>query len=104
MNLPAVRFSPHRPGEHFYTWALRLEELLAHAVLPLRNERRLDLTFDAAEETATSYRPEQWRYDDADVILLEGILLFKPGQVARLSARLSSRGVAAPAPEGSESR
>ncbi len=79
LNLPAVRFSAARPGEHFYANALRLEELLAHAALPLRDTRRLDLTFDATEETATTYRRERWRFDDIDVVLLEGIFLFKRG-------------------------
>lgn len=77
LNLPPVRFSPARPGEHFYRHALRLEELLAQAVLPLRAHRRLDLVFDAVEETATTFRPERWTFADVDVIVLEGIFLFK---------------------------
>lgn len=79
LNLPAIRHSAERPGEHFYANALRLEELLAQAVLPLRDSRRLDLTFDAAEETATAYPPRRWSYVDVDVVLLEGIFLFKRG-------------------------
>lgn len=79
LNLPGVRFSTERSGAHFYANALRLEELLAQAVLPLRRERRLDLTFDATEETAAAYRPERWRFDHIDVVLLEGIFLFKRG-------------------------
>ncbi len=79
LNLPSVRFSAERPGEHFYLHGLRLERLLAQAVLPLRDSRRLDLTFAAVEESATAYRPERWRFDDVDVLLLEGIFLFKRG-------------------------
>jgi uridine kinase len=79
LNLPPVRFSPEHPGEHFYRHALRLEELLSQAVLPLRDHRRLDLEFDAVEETATTFRPERWTFADVDVIVLEGIFLFKRG-------------------------
>jgi uridine kinase len=79
LNLPPVRFSADRPGKHFYQHALRLEELLARAVLPLREWGRLDLVFDAVEETATAYRPERWSFGEVDVIVLEGIFLFKRG-------------------------
>ena len=79
LNVPPVRFSPEHPGEHFYRHALRLEELLSQAVLPLRDHRRLDLMFDAVEETATTCRPERWTFADVDVIVLEGIFLLKRG-------------------------
>jgi uridine kinase len=77
LNLPARRFDPARPAEHFYAHAIRFPELFAHLVLPLRARRSLRLVADFAEETATAYRPHTYQFEDVDVILLEGIFLFK---------------------------
>jgi uridine kinase len=77
LNLPDRRFSSTDPGQHFYEHAIRFEEMFARLVLPLRERRSVDLVADFAEETATSYRPHTYRYDDVGIILLEGIFLFK---------------------------
>jgi uridine kinase len=77
LNLPAVRFDARDPAGHFYRHALRLEELFAELVLPLRERRSLRVEADFAEETATSYRRHVYEYRDLDVILLEGIYLLK---------------------------
>jgi len=77
LNLPARRFSQDRPGEHFYEHAIRFEELFDQLVLPLRARRTHEVVADFAEETATAYRPHAYRYENVDVILLEGIFLFK---------------------------
>jgi len=76
-NLPARRFSQVRPGEHFYENAIRFQELFDQLVLPLRGRRTHEVVADFAEETATAYRPHPYRFEDIDVILLEGIFLFK---------------------------
>lgn len=78
LNLPSVRFSQTHPDEHFYTCALRLEELFARLILPLRDTRSVNLKADFTEETASAYRPHTYRFEDVDVIVLEGIFLFKP--------------------------
>lgn len=77
LNLPAVRFDPERPGETFYENALRLDELFDRLVLPLRKDRSVRVTMDRVEETATTSRPQDYRFDDLDLIVLEGIYLFK---------------------------
>jgi uridine kinase len=46
-------------------------------VLPLRERRTHEVVMDFAEETATAYRPHTYRFENVDVILLEGIFLFK---------------------------
>src|SRR3990172_1626100 len=46
-------------------------------VLPLKQKRSIRLVADFTEETATSYRPHVYEYDDVEVIVLEGIYLFK---------------------------
>jgi uridine kinase len=77
LNLPEVRFSRERPAERFYEKALRLDEMFEKLVLPLKQKRSVRLAADFTEETATSYRPHVYEYDDVDVIVLEGIYLFK---------------------------
>src|SRR5262249_38279083 len=71
LNLPAVRFDPRRPAENFYENALRLDELFARLVLPLRETRSARVTMDWVEETATAGRPYTYDLEDLDVIVLE---------------------------------
>lgn len=78
LNLPAVRFDPANPAEHFYQHAIRFEAMFAQLVLPLRDRRSLHIEADFAEETATAFRRQAFDYDDVDVIVLEGIFLLKP--------------------------
>jgi uridine kinase len=77
LNLPDVRFSRERPAETFYEKALRLAEMFESLILPLKRRRSIRLVADLAEETATSYRPHVYEYEDVDVVVLEGIDLFK---------------------------
>lgn len=78
LNLPAVRFDPTNPAEHFYQHAIRFEAMFAQLVLPLREHRSLHIEADFADETATAFRRQAFDYDDVDVIVLEGIFLLKP--------------------------
>ena len=78
LNLPAVRFNATDPGGHFYRHALRLEEMFTQLVLPLRDRRRIRVTVDFTEETATAYRRHVYEFPEIDVVLLEGIFLLKP--------------------------
>jgi len=77
LNLPRIRFSPHDPAEHFYRHALRLEEMFSDLVLPLRDHRTHRLVAQHAEETATAYRDHQYDLRDIDVVLVEGIFIYK---------------------------
>lgn len=77
LNLPAVRFSQHNPAEHFYRHALRLEAMFSDLVLPLRERRTHRLVAQYAEETTTAYRDHLYEFRDIDVVLVEGIFIFK---------------------------
>ncbi len=77
LALPHVRFSRINPAEHFYEHAIRFDALFDQLVLPLRDSRSIDLVSEFAEETATEYRKHMFRFDDVEVIVLEGIYLFK---------------------------
>ena len=77
LNLPDVRFDPADPAEDFYKNALRLDEMFERLVLPLKTNRSVDLTMDFAEETATEFRQHRYRFEKIDIVVLEGIFLFK---------------------------
>jgi uridine kinase len=78
LNLPARRFDPARPAEHFYEHGLRLVEMFDRLVLPLQAHRSVRLLAELADATnADTYGPYEYRFTDVDVILLEGIFLFK---------------------------
>ena len=77
LRLPHERFDPSDPALHFYERALRLEEIFATLVLPLRDTRSIRVEADAAEERATAYHRRLWEFEDVDVVLLEGIYLFR---------------------------
>jgi len=87
LNLPHIRFNPQNPAQNFYENALRLEEMFERLVLPLKESRSLSLTADFAEETAAEYRKHEYFYEDVDIILLEGIFLFKNEFVKHFDAR-----------------
>lgn len=73
----AVIIEPTDAGRHFYHHALRLEEMFHKLVLPLTRDREIDLTMDFAEETATEFRPYTYRLAEIDIVILEGIFIFK---------------------------
>ncbi len=77
LNLPAIRFDSLRPAENFYENALRLDELFTRLVLPLRETRSARVTMDWVEETAAASRPFTYEFADLDIIVLEGVYLFK---------------------------
>jgi uridine kinase len=77
LNLPPIRFDPLRPGENFYENALRLDDLFARLVLPLRESRRARVDMQWVEETATVGRPFTYEFENLDITIVEGILVFK---------------------------
>jgi uridine kinase len=77
LNLPAVRFDPRNPAEHFYLHAIRFDDMFAQLVLPLRDHRSVRVEVDFAEETATAFRRQRYELQDIDVVVLEGIYLLK---------------------------
>lgn len=77
LNLPAKRFGGTDPAGHFYSHALRFDEMFPQLVLPLQAQRSIRLEADFTAETANAYRKETYEFHDVDVILLEGIYLLK---------------------------
>jgi uridine kinase len=77
LNLPAVRFSDRDPGIHFYRFGVRLDEMFERLIEPLKRDRSIDLVMDYTDETASEYRPHRYSFSDIDIILLEGIFIFR---------------------------
>jgi uridine kinase len=77
LNLPHVRFNRQDPARHFYEHAIRFDEMFERVVLPLRDKRSVNAESDFTEETATTFRKHHYCLREIDVIILEGIFLFK---------------------------
>lgn len=77
LNLPRVRFGDREPGRHFYEHALRLEEMFERLVIPLINDRKIAVTVDFLEETADEFEQFEYSFNNVDVVLVEGIFIFK---------------------------
>ena len=78
LNLPHVRFHRQDPAKHFYENAIRFDEMFERVILPLRGTRNVSVESDFAEETATTFRKHCYAFRNIDIVLLEGIFLFKP--------------------------
>lgn len=77
LNLRDVRFGDRDPGRHFYQHALRLDQAFGKLILPLKQNRTIDVTADLLTETANDYHRFRFEFNDVDIILVEGIFLFK---------------------------
>jgi len=77
LNLPDKRFDSDAPAERFYESAIRFAEFFSDLVIPLRDQRSVHLVADFVEETAHEYRKHVYNIKNIDVILVEGIFLFK---------------------------
>lgn len=88
LNLPEVRFGGDDPGEHFYSHAFRFEEMFSRLIEPLVRDGSIHVIAEYTEETANCYREHVYEFYDVDLILLEGIFLFKREYQHRYDLRL----------------
>lgn len=88
LDLPSVRFGGEDPGRHFYEHALRFEAMFDQLILPLKYDRRISITADHLTETSDRFEPYKYEFIDIDVILLEGIFLFKRRFVSLFDLRI----------------
>jgi uridine kinase len=88
LNLPHVRFGDDEPGAHFYAHAFRFEEMFSCLIDPLVRHGGVRLLADFTEETASTYREHLYSFEGVDVVLLEGIFLFKRELQQRYDLRL----------------
>jgi len=78
LNLPDVCISNENCAEHFYQHAIRFDEMFERLILPLKQNCRINIMADCADARATIYRKDRYEFCRVDVVLLEGIFLFKP--------------------------
>ncbi len=88
LNLPQIRLTKTNTAENFYKNAIRFEEMFDRLILPLKRNRVVHLVADFGEETDQEYRKREYVYENVDVILLEGIFLFKAEFIERLVPKI----------------
>jgi uridine kinase len=79
LNLRKVCLNPENYAEHFYEHAIRLDEMFERLIVPLRDCRHVDVLADCGDAKATVHRKHRYIFRNIDVVLLEGIFLFKRG-------------------------
>lgn len=84
----SIRLGLQPSGAHFYAHAFRWEELFGELVGPLVRHRSVDVMVNAIRTDVDRYFPRQYRFENVDVVLLEGIFLFKREFVLRYDLRL----------------
>jgi uridine kinase len=77
LNLPEVCINRDNYAEHFYKHAMRFDEMFEQLIIPLKQTRAIDLIADCADAKATSYSKHRYEFRNIDIVLLEGISLFK---------------------------
>ena len=78
LNLPHVSINRDNYAEHFYEHAIRFDEMFERLIVPLRQNREINITADCADAKARTYREQCYDFRNIEIILLEGIFLFKP--------------------------
>ena len=79
LNLPHVSINRDNYAEHFYKHAIRFDEMFERLIVPLKYHREINITVDCADAKATAYRERRYDFRNIDIVLLEGIFLFKRG-------------------------
>jgi len=78
LNLPEVCMNSDNYAEHFYQHAIRFDEMLERFILPLKQTRKINITADCADAKTTTFCKDRYEFRNVDIVLLEGIFLFKP--------------------------
>ena len=79
LNLPHVSMNRENYAEHFYDHAIRFDEMFERLIVPLKYHREINITADCADAKATTYCERRYDFRNIDIVLLEGIFLFKRG-------------------------
>ena len=77
LNLPEVCLSRCTPGEHFYKHAMRFDEMFDQLIVPLKQNRAVSFVADSADPRGNR-RKHRYEFRKIDIVLLEGIFIFKP--------------------------
>jgi len=72
-----IRLQKENAAGNFYKNAFRWEELFEQLIIPLRKKRNIHLKTRLIKTDADNYYDFIYKYDEIDVLLIEGILLFQ---------------------------
>ncbi|MBD2295740.1 uridine kinase [Anabaena sphaerica FACHB-251] len=75
-KLPSERFNSENLAQHFYHHAFHFDDLFQQLILPLKNQRMINLTTVLTGITGIS-QTYNYQFENVDVIVLEGIFLLK---------------------------
>ncbi len=76
-NSPEKRFNKDAPAQHFYRHAFRFEELFEILINPLKHNKSTHITVELTRLPEDDLYLHSYDFDEIDVIVLEGIFLFK---------------------------
>ena len=74
---PEKRFNKDAPAQHFYHYAFRFDELFEILINPLRQNKSTHVTIELTRLPENNLYLHSYDFDEIDVIVLEGIFLFK---------------------------
>lgn len=74
---PEKRFNKDAPAQHFYHHAFRFDDLFEMLINPLRHNRSAHVTVELTRLPENDLYLRSYDLDEVDVIVLEGIFLFK---------------------------
>jgi uridine kinase len=83
-----VRFAEHDPAGHFFRHGFRFDELFERLIEPLRRDRAIALEARLVDPATDATRSHTYRFENVDVILLEGIFLLRRDLRARYDVSL----------------
>ncbi len=76
LNPPEKRYSVNNPGEYFYYHAFSFKDLFEQLIYPLQNQRAIYLKKTLTGQFGIPFE-QIYDFQNVDVILLEGIFLFR---------------------------
>ncbi|HEU0046656.1 MAG TPA: hypothetical protein VFQ43_03495 [Nitrososphaera sp.] len=74
---PEKRFNKNDPAQHFYSHAFRFDELFDILINPLQHSRTAHITVELTRLPENDLYLHSYDLNEVDVIVLEGIFLFK---------------------------
>jgi uridine kinase len=77
LNQPEFCSSRHKPAEYFYEHAMRFDEMFDQLIIPLKQNCEVDLQADCSDANGNR-RMHRYEFRKIEIVLLEGIFLFKP--------------------------
>lgn len=87
-NPQSVRFRGSDPAAHFYHHAIRFDALFEQLVRPLVAHRSIRLNTKGIRTDRDAWYDLVYDFEDVDVVLVEGILLFQRPLVDRYDLRI----------------